>query len=188
MRTDMVFDSPLNDTDLEASDLELVIVFSEADAAFGNHLITGESLNDWKNAPRVGATSSNFVTVTVIDEYGDPVRGVSVRTNSALNVAGQDVVSVFPFVQYYTTNRSGQYSIGYAYGGGPASENLLVVADDTPADDESQRGRPSVGLTTPRSVLLRQVLPSSIGLAPVACPVARTHLSWLLKRGGTCSS
>ena len=46
---DMSFDSPLTDTaPHETSDLELVIVFSEADAAFGNHLITGESLNDWE--------------------------------------------------------------------------------------------------------------------------------------------
>ena len=145
----MVFDSPLDNGDLMESDLELEIVFSEADAAFGKHLVTGESLNDWKRAPRVGATSSNFVTVTVIDEYGDPVRGVSVRTNSALNVAGEDVVSVFPFVQYYTTNRSGQYSIGYAYGGGPASENLLVVADPTPADDNpEEEGHQSTDHTT----------------------------------------
>ena len=137
---DNAFDSPLTNAQLTDSDLELEITFSDAEREPGdqgaNWSITAKSLNEWQRAPRANTTVGNKVTVTVIDEYGDPVRGFAVRADSVLNDGTPPDPSVFPFVQYYTTNRSGQYSIGYTYAGGPATENLNVSADPTPKDDD----------------------------------------------------
>ena len=134
---DNPFNSPLTDAQLATSDLELSITFSDDPAVDANHLITGSAISPWRDAPRIGSTSGNAVTVTLVDEYGDEVRGFSVRANSDLNVSGMDPLSLFSGVQYYTTNRSGQYTVGYSYIGGPATEVLTVVGDPTPADEDT---------------------------------------------------
>ena len=103
--------------------------------------------------------TSNSVTVTVKDQYGDPVRNARITVSSDLDTAGTDTDQVrYPeevditvqvsedstdVIGSFATRRNGQYSIGYAYTGNtaqtemitPTVNRVLGVGDDPTTTD-----------------------------------------------------
>ena len=67
----------------------------------------------------------SYVDITALDQYGNPVRGLSVNAISDRVTAGTSL-SAFPFVQYFTTRSNGSYRVSYSYSGGPAVETLTA--------------------------------------------------------------
>ena len=105
------------------SPLELTVTFSEADAAASNHVITVKSNSVWDWIPNTGSYNGNSVTITVVDEYGDPVKGHKVGLASSQN-SGLDDTDTTNDVRnsvfhrgLFSTGRSGSYTIGYSFGG-----------------------------------------------------------------------
>ena len=75
--------------------------------------------------------ASNVVTVTVVDQYGRPVRGHLVRLTS-VHVPSADRASTFPVAR--RTDSSGSVRIGYTYEGAGSVETITVnTANDTTA-------------------------------------------------------
>ena len=64
----------------------------------------------------------SYVDISARDQYGNPVRGLSV------NAISDQATSAFPFVQYFTTRSSGSYRVSYSYSGAPAVEELTAFA------------------------------------------------------------
>ena len=64
----------------------------------------------------------SYVDISARDQYGNPVRGLSV------NAVSNQATSLFPFVQYFTTRSSGSYRVSYSYSGPPAVEALTAFA------------------------------------------------------------
>ena len=67
--------------------------------------------------------ASNVVTVTVVDQYGRPVRGHLVRLSS-VHVPATDRSSTFPVAR--RTDSSGSVRIGYTYEGAGSVETITV--------------------------------------------------------------
>ena len=81
---------------------------------------------DYLMAPTSGS-ASNVVTVTVVDQYGKPVRGHLVRLSSTHDPTGtagtaDERVSTFPVAR--RTDSSGSVRIGYAFKGGASVESI----------------------------------------------------------------
>ena len=69
----------------------------------------------------------SYVDISALDQYGNPVRGLSVNAISNQVTAGTGL-SVFPFVQYFTTRSDGSYRVTYNYSGGSVDEKLIAFA------------------------------------------------------------
>ena len=74
--------------------------------------------------------ASNVVTVTVVDQYGGPIRGHLVRLSSTHDPASERA-SAFPVAR--TTDSSGSVRIGYTYTGAGSTETIQVntASDNT---------------------------------------------------------
>ena len=85
----------------------------------------------------MSGSASNAVTVTVVDQYGGPIRGHLVRLSSThaptAPTGGEDNESTFPVAR--RTDSSGSVRIGYTYTGAGSVETIQVhtVANDTDA-------------------------------------------------------
>ena len=64
----------------------------------------------------------SYVDISAVDQYGNPVRGLSV------NAISDQTTTQFPFVQYFTTRSNGSYRVSYTYHGVPVVEELTAFA------------------------------------------------------------
>ena len=80
-------------------------------------------------APTSGS-ANNVVTVTVFDQYGDPIRGHLVKLTS-VHVPSADRSSTFPVAR--RTDSSGTVRIGYTYTGAGSTETITAktASDNT---------------------------------------------------------
>ncbi|MDE0655625.1 MAG: Ig-like domain-containing protein [Acidimicrobiaceae bacterium] len=85
-------------------------------------------------APTSGS-ASNVVTVTVVDQFGKPVRGhlVQLSSNHSSNPAVPADTSTFPVAR--RTDSSGTVRIGYSHSGSGSVEALVANTSVTNADD-----------------------------------------------------
>ena len=115
------------------------IVFSDDNGDPSRFLIAADSV-DYRVAPGPTGSANNYVNITVLDQYGRPVRGfpvnaVSDRNNSPAN----EGTSTLPFVQYFTTRSNGSYAVNYSYSGSPSTETLQVFGhEDRPNRDTDE--------------------------------------------------
>ena len=106
------------------------IIFSDDDGDPTRYLIAAESV-DYRAAPGPTGNANNYVAITVLDQYGRPVRGFPVNAVSDRNnTPDGEGTSTLPFVQYYTTRSNGSYAVNYSYSGGPATETLQVFGHE----------------------------------------------------------
>ena len=118
-------DDDISETDSGAQ----TITFSDA-----RPVLTGASVKPaaaYRTRPTSGK-ASNVVTVTVVDQYGGPIRGHLVRLSST-HAPTSERASVFPVAR--TTDSSGSVRIGYTYTGAGSTETIQVntAADNTAA-------------------------------------------------------
>ena len=109
------------------------ITFSDA-----RSVVTGASLKpaaSYLTAPTSGSTG-NRVTVTVVDQYGKPVRGHLVQLSSNHSTNPPEAADLSTFPRARRTDSSGTVQIGYSYSGTGSVESLVantsvttVVAD-----------------------------------------------------------
>ena len=97
------------------------ITFSDA-----RSVVAGGSVKpaaDYLMAPTSGS-ANNVVTVTVVDQYGDPIRGhlVKLSSNHSTNPPAEEDLSTFPVAR--TTDSDGSVRIGYTYTGAASVEEL----------------------------------------------------------------
>ena len=125
------------------------ITFSDA-----RGVLTGASIKPavpFLTRPMSGS-ASNVVTVTVVDQYGHPMRNHSVRLSSTHDPSA-DRSSTFPVAR--STDSSGSVRIGYTYTGAGSTEALVantsVITDpnNTPNDltDDTETLTPIAGGT-----------------------------------------
>ena len=135
--TTAVFATTANQADLSDSPLTLTVTFSEADALAENHVIQAKSNSVWDWTPSSGSYGGNSVTITVVDEYGDPVRGHKVGLFSNQNnlTADPQVINSVFHRGLFSTGRSGSYTIGYSFGSPVANTETLTVTG--PDGDDS---------------------------------------------------
>ena len=78
----------------------------------------------------ISGSANNVVTVTVVDQYGGPVRGHLVRLQSTYDPADAGS-STFPVAR--RTDSSGSVRIGYTYTGPSSTERIMAktASDDT---------------------------------------------------------
>ena len=128
------------DNDISSTDAgKQTITFSDARAT-----LTGASVKpaaDFLTRPTSGS-ANNVVTVTVVDQYGDPIRGHLVRLSST-HVPDTERSSAFPVAR--TTDSSGSVRIGYTYTGAASVETL--VANTSVTTDGSETLTPIGGGT-----------------------------------------
>ncbi len=104
------------------------ITFSDAKAVMAGASV--KPATSFLTRPKSGK-ASNVATVTVVDQYGRPVRGHLVRLSST-HVPATDRASTFPVAR--RTDSSGSVRIGYTYEGAGSVETIAVnTASDTTA-------------------------------------------------------
>ena len=99
---------------------------------------------DFLTRPRTGS-ASNVVTVTVVDQYGGPVRGHLVRLNSThvpATPTGSTVANESTFPVARRTDSSGSVRIGYSYKGAGSVETIQAntVTDPDATFDATATG------------------------------------------------
>ena len=105
---------------------EQTIRFSDARATLAGGSV--KPTTDFLMAPTSGS-ASNAVTVTVVDQYGDPIRGHLVSLSSTHNPSTNGS-STFPVAR--PTDSSGSVRIGYTYTGAGSTETIQAwTASDT---------------------------------------------------------
>ena len=103
------------------------VIFTEANGVVTNIEIEAPT---FVFAPSTsGASSGNSVTVTVTDQYGNPVRGAAITLTS--DGAGTEADADVP-TRSRVTNRNGEVRMGYRYSGGAGVETLTATWDPTP--------------------------------------------------------
>ena len=107
------------------------ITFSDA-----RSVVAGGSVKpaaDYLMAPTSGS-ANNVVTVTVVDQYGDPIRGhlVKLSSNHSTNPPAEEDLSTFPVAR--TTDSSGSVRIGYSHKGTGSVETLVANTPGTDTD------------------------------------------------------
>ena len=120
-------------TDIDGSSATGTITFSDERGVF-----TAASLKttaDYLMAPSSGGSASNVVTVTVVDQFGKPVRGhlVQLSSNHSTNPPAEADTSTFPVAR--RTDSSGTVRIGYSHRGTGSVEALVANTSLTNADD-----------------------------------------------------
>ena len=108
------------------------IAFSDAASVVSNATVEGRA--DYLMAPTSGS-ASNVVTVTVVDQYGKPMRNQMVRLSSTHVPAGADPTNASTFPVARRTDSSGSVRIGYTRVGSASVETVVAHnAADTAAD------------------------------------------------------
>ncbi len=120
-------------TDIDGSSATGTITFSDE-----RGVVTAASLKttaDYLMAPSTGGSASNVVTVTVVDQFGKPVRGhlVQLSSNHSTNPPATADTSTFPVAR--RTDSSGTVRIGYSHRGTGSVEALVANTSVTNADD-----------------------------------------------------
>ncbi|MCY3643646.1 MAG: S-layer homology domain-containing protein [Acidimicrobiaceae bacterium] len=115
-----------------AADGTQTITFSDAASVVSNATVEGRA--DYLMAPSNGS-ASNVVTVTVVDQYGHPMRNQMVRLSSTHAPVGADPANASTFPVARRTDSSGSVRIGYTRVGGASVETVVAHnAADTAAD------------------------------------------------------
>ena len=113
------------------------VLFSDDDPDPARYLIQiSASSSDYRLPPEPGRDAGNHVSVTVLDQYGRPVRGFAVNVVSDMHGDEGEGESTVPFLPYFTTGRDGSYTIGYSYRGGPTIETLTAFGAVPDADGD----------------------------------------------------
>ena len=71
--------------------------------------------------------ANNRVTVTVTDQYGDPISGVDVRVDSADTDTNNDDTEIVVAGRYLTVGRDGSFSFGYERDGEVSATETLTA-------------------------------------------------------------
>ena len=111
-------------SDTEGDPPEQTITFSDAPSVARSASLKPAA--DYLTAPTSGS-AANVVTVTVVDQYGKPVRGHLVQLSSNHS----DDLSTFPVAR--RTDSSGTVRIGYSYMGTGSVESLVANTSVTNA-------------------------------------------------------
>ena len=111
------------------------ILFSDDDPDPARYLISASS-SSYVLPPEPSGDAGNYVSVTVLDQYGRPVRGLAVDVVSDMDGDEGGGQSTVPFAPYFTTGPDGRYTIRYSYRGGPAIETLTVFGAVPDADGD----------------------------------------------------
>ena len=101
---------------------------------------------DFLTRPMSGS-ASNVVTVTVVDQFGDGVRGHLVRlssTHAPATTPPSSVANASTFPVARETDSSGSVRIGYTYRGGGSTETIQA---NTAADKTAAAGLTPIGST-----------------------------------------
>ena len=116
---DRAVDNAISDTN---SENKQTITFSDARATLAGGSVKPAA--DYLMAPTSGS-ANNVVTVTVVDQYGDPIRGHLVKLESSYYPpdAGS---STFPVAR--RTDSSGSVRIGYTYMGAGSAERFVAYS------------------------------------------------------------
>ena len=113
------------------------IVFSDDGVDQERIAVSAETVPAYREAPSTGRSAQGSVTVTVIDQYGRPVKGQGVH---AVSDAGEDSNAspdnTVRFQNWYVTRSSGSYPISYSYRGGIGIETLNVIETGAPKTDD----------------------------------------------------
>ena len=99
------------------------ITFSDAASVVSS--ATVESSADYLVVPTSGS-ASNVVTVTVLDQYGQPMRNQMVRLSSTHAPTGADPANESTFPVARRTDSSGSVRIGYTRVGGASVETVVA--------------------------------------------------------------
>ena len=116
---DRAVDNAISDTN---SENKQTITFSDARATLAGGSV--KPTTDFLMAPTSGS-ANNAVTVTVVDQYGDPIRGHLVKLESS-RVPDRDRSSTFPVAR--RTDSSGSVRIGYTYMGAGSAERFVAYS------------------------------------------------------------
>ena len=123
----------LNDG-LSSTDANGLQTITFSDAASVVSAATVATSADYLMAPTSGS-ASNVVTVTVVDQFGHPMRNQMVRLSSTHEPAGADPANASTFPVARRTDSSGSVRIGYTRVGGASVETVVAHnAADTNAD------------------------------------------------------
>ena len=128
---DRAVDNAISDTN---SENKQTITFSDARATLAGGSV--KPTTDFLMAPTSGS-ANNAVTVTVVDQYGDPIRGHLVKLESS-RVPDRDRSSTFPVAR--RTDSSGSVRIGYTYTGVASVETLVAQTSGTDGDTDITGG------------------------------------------------
>ena len=113
------------------------VVFSDDGVDQTRIVVSAATAPEYRTAPATGRSADGAVSVTVIDQYGKPVRGQGVH---AVSDAGPDSNAspdqTLRFQDWYVTNSSGMHPIGYSYSGGIGIETLEIINTGTPRSTE----------------------------------------------------
>ena len=114
-------------TDIDGSSGTGTITFSDERGGFVGASVKPTAT--FLTRPMSGS-ASNVVTVTAVDQFGDPVRNHLVRLSSTHAPAGS---STFPVAR--RTDSSGSVRIGYTYMGAGSTETITVNTASDATDD-----------------------------------------------------
>jgi hypothetical protein len=142
------YDADLNDQ-IDDNGFFDSVVFSDDGVDQTRIVVSAATTPPYRRAPTTGRSANGFVSITVIDQYGKPVRGQGVHAVSDAEGTDSNASpdNTVRFQNWYVTNSSGTHTIGYSYNGGIGVENLSVIntgmprtVDPNPANDSDQRG------------------------------------------------
>ena len=160
------------DNDGRTEGFEARVIFSDARSNPNMFRISADA--PVYRLARVTGPASSYVDISAIDQYGNPVRGLSVNAISNQNGTGGLGTSVFPFVQYFTTGSNGSYRVQYSYTGSQLVETLTAFAA-VPVDHDNDAATPMQlpeRDTTPGNNVLEEPAAGSIwnNLLPAGLP------------------
>ena len=110
------------------------ITFSDARAKLAGASIKPTAA--FLTRPMTGS-ASNAVTVTVVDQYGRPIRGHLVKLSSTHDPTGGTPANASTFPVARRTDSSGTVRIGYTYMGGASTETITANTSVTDAGTET---------------------------------------------------
>ena len=123
-----------DDITLAENDSKGKVTFSDGSGAVANIEIEAPA---FRLAPRDDRTAGNTVTISVTDQYGNPVSRARVRLTSSENDDDADPdISRVPTSDRVTNSR-GEVRIGYRYSGDAGVETLTATWDAGPGEDDT---------------------------------------------------
>jgi hypothetical protein len=110
------------------------VVFSDDGVDQTRIVVSAATTPPYRRAPTTGRSANGFVSITVIDQYGKPVRGQGVHAVSDAEGTDSNASpdNTVRFQNWYVTNSSGTHTIGYSYNGGIGVENLMIMNTGSP--------------------------------------------------------
>ena len=123
------------------------VVFSDDGVDQARIHVSAATTPAYRVAPTPGRSAQGAVTVTVIDQYGRPVKGQGVHafSNAPLQESNASPDSTLRFQDWYVTGTNGMHPIRYSYRGGIRIEILTIMNTGAPktveadTDDEAQQ-------------------------------------------------